>query len=166
METLFLSRKALLQTAKISEQDVEVNGLICPEHRYSLGKYYCAPRSCIYPNHQTLRSHNSRKKAALRPASMNYIEGISREFPFLASVGDSVCGPCRNNLESTLIEEMPDDNETEDSILEDSQGNDNEMEDPSLFHSETDQSLPEINETISTVWMILLALLNFNLEHQ
>ena len=80
---------------------------------------------------------------------MNIIERISREFPLLASVGDCVCGPCRNHLKSTLIEETHDDNETEDSILEDSEGDDNEMEDPSFSHSEANQSLPEINEAIS-----------------
>ena len=61
---------------------------------------------------------------------------------------------------------MPDDNETEDSILEDSQGDDNEIEDPSFSYSETNQSLHEINKKLLVVWMIPLTLLSFSLEHQ
>ena len=149
INTIVLQKGLIANRAKINEHDVEAEGQICPKHRYSLGKYYRAPQSCTYPNQQIPKNHNSKKKSALRPASLSIIERITKEFPLSASIGDCVCMPCRTHL--TLTEETSDDNELEDSVVEDTHCDDNEAGDPSFSVSETNQSLPEINETISSL---------------
>ena len=141
INTVVLEKGLIANRAKINEHDVEAEGQICPKHRYSLGKYYRAPRSCIYPNHQFPRNHNSKKKSALRPASLSIIKRITKEFPLSASIGDCVCMICRTHLQRTLTEETSDGNELEDSVVEDTHCDDNEADDPSFSVSETNQSL-------------------------
>ena len=131
---ILLEKGLIANRAKIQEACCKADSDICPKHRYSLGKYYRPPRSCIYPNHPQLNKSCSKKKAPLQTASIKFLERIERDFPRHASVGDGLCTTCRNTLEKMDAEDV--------------QKGVEEIEDPSF--SESVSSLPDVNETIQS----------------
>ncbi|KAL9985690.1 hypothetical protein ACROYT_G008123 [Oculina patagonica] len=94
---LILARAGLLE---LTEEQIK-NMMVCPAHRFTLGKYWQAPKTCQYPRHH-------RKKSAVTGThviNFKLAREIKNLFGEAAPVG-SLCSIIENTLEA-LKKEHP-----------------------------------------------------------